>query len=187
MVMRKIVAYIGSPRESGNTVCLVEEIASGAREQGAEVKIYRGNSMHIKPCQGCFQCRQAETCAIEDDMQAVYRDLKDAQALIIGSPVYMGQVTAQTKLFLDRLFPIIGPDFKPRYGVKKVALVYSQGNPQAEAFKEYFDYLAGGLKLLGLEVAATIVCAGANDPQKAAGDPQLRARAFELGRMLVSG
>ena len=65
--------------------------------------------------------------------------------------------------------------------------MYSQGNPQVKAFKEYFDYLVGGLKLLGLEVAATIVCAGANDPQKAAGDSQLRARAFELGRMLVSG
>ncbi|MDQ0286803.1 multimeric flavodoxin WrbA [Desulfofundulus luciae] len=184
--MKKIVGFIGSPRENANTSCIIEEIARGARELGAEVKIYRLNSMSVRPCQSCFHCRQSETCAIEDDMQGVYADLKDAQALIIGSPIYMGQVTAQTKLLLDRLFPIIGPDFKPRFGVKKVALVYSQGNPQADAFKSYFDYLAGGLKMLGLEAVATIVCAGANDPQTALNDQQLMTRAFNVGRALAA-
>ncbi len=182
---KKIVGFVGSPRENGNTATIVEEVARAAREQGAQAKVYYLNTMSFKPCQGCFKCREAETCALDDDMQQVYRDLQDAAAVVIGSPVYMGQVTGQTKAFLDRLFPIIGPDFKPRFGVKKAALVFSQGLPQTEAYKSYFENLASGLRLLGLEVVATLVCAGANEPHKAQNDPALLEQARATGRKLA--
>jgi len=182
----KVIGFIGSPREEGNTATIIEEIAEVAKQQGAEVKLYHLNTMSFKPCQGCFKCRQADTCTLDDEMQQVYKDLKDAGALIIGSPIYMGQVSGQTKAFLDRLFPIIGPDFKPRFGTKKTVLVFSQGRPEPEAYKGYIETLASDLKLLGLEVTEILICTGANDPRKAKTDSQLLAKAREVARMLVS-
>ncbi|OIQ54618.1 NAD(P)H dehydrogenase (quinone) [Moorella thermoacetica] len=183
--MKKIVAFIGSPRKKGNTSTIVEEIARGAKEAGAEVKVYYLNDMTIKPCQSCFYCRQVENCATKDDMQSVYADIKDAGAIVIGSPIYMAQVTAQTKLLLDRLFPIIDANFKPRFGVKKTVLVYSQGQGEDEAFRGYLEYNANVLKLLGLDIVDTIMCTGANDPQTAAKNESLMAKAFKTGKELV--
>ncbi|AKX95767.1 FMN reductase [Moorella thermoacetica] len=183
--MKKMVAFIGSPRKEGNTSTIVREIARGAKEAGAEVKIYNLNEMTLKPCQSCFYCRQAENCATKDDMQSVYADIKNADAIVIGSPIYMSQVTAQTKLLIDRLFPLIDANFKPRFGVKKTVVVYSQGQDEAGAFQRYFEYNANVLKMLGLDIVDTIICSGANDPQTAVKNEGLMAKAFKTGRELV--
>jgi multimeric flavodoxin WrbA len=86
--MKKMVAFVGSPRKNANISTIVAEIVRGAKEAGAETKVYTLSDMNIKPCQGCFHCREVETCAIKDDMQLVYEDIKEADAIVIGSPVY---------------------------------------------------------------------------------------------------
>ncbi|WP_425061437.1 hypothetical protein SCACP_34640 [Sporomusa carbonis] len=183
--MKKVVAFIGSPRKNGNTSTLVEEMAKGAKAAGSGVKIYRLHDMNIKPCQSCFYCRGVENCAIKDDMQAVYEDIKQAGAVIIGSPVYMFQVTAQTKLLLDRLFPLMDANFNPRFGTKKTVMVYAQGNPDPDAFKASFEANATVLKIMGLNVVDTIITASANDPQTSCSNADLMAKAFQTGKALV--
>lgn len=183
--MKKLVAFIGSPRPGGNTATMVGEIVRGAEAAGAEAKVYHLNDMNIRACQGCFYCRQAEGCAVKDDMEQVYADIKAADAVVIGSPVYMFQVTAQTKLLFDRLFPLMDSQFRPRYGVKKTALVYAQGNPDAGAFKPSWEANAQVLKVMGLEVADTIIVAGAGTPKTACADAALMARAAAVGKKLV--
>ena len=183
--MKKVVAFIGSPRINGNTSTIVEEIIRGAKEAGAETKVYTLNDMNIKPCQSCFHCREVENCASKDDMQLVYEDIKESNAIVIGSPVYMHQPTAQTKLLIERLFPLIDSNFKPRFGVKKTVVVYSQGNPDASAFKASFDINANVLKVMGLEIVDTIISAGANAPTTSSNNATLMARAFQAGKQLV--
>jgi multimeric flavodoxin WrbA len=184
-LMKKLVAFIGSPRKNGNIAAIVGEIAKGAIEAGAETKIYNLSDMSIKPCQSCFYCRGVENCAIKDDMQAIYADLKEADAVVIGSPVYMFQVTAQTKLLFDRMFPLMDANFNPRFGTKKTVMVYSQGNPDAESFKASFEVNANVLKLMGLNVGDTIIAAAANDLATAISDKNLMAKAFKTGKELV--
>jgi len=118
-------------------------------------------------------------------MQEIYTAIKAADAVVIGSPVYMFQVTAQTKLLFDRLFPLMDAKFQPRYGIKKTAAVYAQGNPDANAFKSSWETNAQILKVMGLDIADTIIVAGANDPQTAGANAGLMARAFQAGRDLV--
>jgi multimeric flavodoxin WrbA len=183
--MKKVVAFNGSPRKNGNITAIVGEIIKGAAEAGAETKIYNLNEMSMKPCQGCFYCRGVETCAIQDDMKAVYEDLKEADAVVIGTPVYMFQVTAQTKLLFDRLYPLIDANFNPRFGMKKTVMVYSQGNPNADAFKQSFEVNATVLNMLGLQVGETIIAAGSNDSSTAANDKNLITKAFTTGEKLV--
>jgi multimeric flavodoxin WrbA len=183
--MKKVIAFIGSPRKKGNTVTIIEEIMKGAKQAGAEVKIYYLNDMKIKPCQGCFYCRGIETCAIRDEMQPIYEDIRRCDAIIIGSPIYMYQVTAQTKLFFDRLFPLIDVNFKPRFGEKKSVMVYSQGHPDPDAFKESIAINEKMLRLGGLNIAETIIVSGANDPTIARDNTKLMEKAFNAGQLLV--
>lgn len=181
----KVVAFVGSPRENGNTVRIVGEILKGASEAGAETKVFSLNGMNIRPCQGCFHCRGAEECATKDDMQKVYAEIKEAQAVIIGSPVYMHQVSGQTKVFMDRLFPLIGPDFKPRFGSRKAVLVFSQGNPDPNAFKPALDDCALMLGGMGMQVVDTVIFTGGNDPEASVSNADLMTRARQIGQKLV--
>lgn len=183
--MKKIVAFIGSPRKVGNTAALVGEILRGAKAAGAEAKIFDLYAMNFKPCQGCFTCRQITACSQKDDMETAYDAIKNADAVVIGSPVYMHQVTGQTKNFFDRLFPFVDAQFQPRFGVKNTVMVYAQGNPDPGTFAAAFADNASFLAIGGLKVVDTIVAAGANDLHAAAGDKALMAKAFAAGQNLV--
>jgi multimeric flavodoxin WrbA len=183
--MKKLVAFVGSPRKDGNTAALVGEIVRGAAAAGAQTTVFDLYAMDIAPCQGCFTCRKQPACSQQDDMQAAYEAIKSADAVVLGSPVYMHHVTGQTKTFLDRLFPFMDAAFKPRFGARKAVMVYAQGNPDAKAFAAAFVDIALILGVMGLEIADTIVAAGANNRTAAAGDPDLMARAFAAGQKLV--
>ena len=183
--MKKIVAFVGSPRKGGNTAAMVSEVVRGAKEAGAEVTVHYLNDMNIRPCQGCFYCRMEANCAIHDDMQAVYSEIKAAEAVVIGSPVYMFQVAAQIKILFDRLFPLMDAGFRPRFVIKKTLLVYSQGNPDETAFKTAFDTNETILKVMGLQVEETLVCADANNLNAAAENAKIMTQAFDAGKKLA--
>ena len=102
----KIIGFIASPRKEGNTAWIVNKILEGAKEQGAETQSWYFSDLDIKPCQGCLCCHNGgdQGCIINDDMQKLYGALEHADALVLGSPIYMGQMSAQAKIFTDRLF-----------------------------------------------------------------------------------
>ena len=160
----KIIGYIGSSRKDGNTAWAVNKILEGAKERGAETRSWCYSGLSIGPCKGCLSCVKTGKCAINDDMQEIYGALEQADALIIGSPVYMGQMTAQTKIFADRLYaqaaPRFSPYFKEKNAGKKLVLVFTQGNPNAGLFQQYFDYTEKIFRQLEFDVKGVHVVAG---------------------------
>ena len=113
----KIIGIVGSPRVNGNTQKLVEIVLASSAEYGAKTKIFNLNEMDIKGCQSCYHCKTTgEDCAIKDDMPQLFEEIKQSDAVIIGSPIYFGQMSAQLKLFVDRHFSQIGRDFKSKIG-----------------------------------------------------------------------
>jgi multimeric flavodoxin WrbA len=169
--MKKIIGFIASPRKEGNTAWVINKILEGAKEQGGEVQSWYSSDLDIKPCRGCLGCRKGDKgCVINDDMRKLYDALETADALILGSPVYMGQMSAQAKTFTDRLFaskqfsPRFSPHFKEANTVKKkMALVFTQGNPDAGLFREYFDYAKKMFTMLNFDVSDVIVVAGTRE------------------------
>lgn len=140
--MSKIIAFLGSPRKNAYSTKLVKEAIRGAQEKGAEVKIYDLNDDKVKGCQGCLFCRSNEGCATKDYLQPMYEDIRNADAIIFSSPVYMNQITGQSKQWLDRLFPLVDGEFQPRYPGKKVFTILSAGNVipgQAEVVDQYLN------------------------------------------------
>jgi len=163
----RIVGFNASPRQGGNTSWVVSKILEGAAGRGAETTVWHSGDLDIRPCQGCLGCVRNDDCVISDDMRDIYAALKPAGALVLGSPVYMGQMTAQAKTFVDRLFAQITPRFSPKFkeenAGKKLVLAFTQGNPDPAMFQVYFDYTKKIFQLLEFEVRGVYVVAGTRE------------------------
>lgn len=180
--MKKLVAFVGSPRKNGNTATLVDEVIRGAQDAGTKTTIFNLYDVNIKPCQGCLVCRKTGLCTMQDDFQNIFKHIIEADAVIFGSPVYVWQITAQMKLLWDRLCGLFDENFKLRYATKSAIMVYSQGNPNPEAFKASFQSNEAVLKMLGLNVVDTILLTCGSDPRTAANNKDLLLRAYEAGK-----
>jgi multimeric flavodoxin WrbA len=187
----KIIGFVGSPHKEGNTAWTINKILDGAKEKGAETQSWYFSDLDIKPCQGCLACHKGDLrgCVINDDMQKLYRAIEDSDALVLGSPVYMGQMSAQAKIFTDRLFAHITPRFSPHFkegnAGKKMVLVFTQGNPDSSFFQEYFDYTRKMFQLLEFDVKEVVVVAGMrSEPAHERKDLHIAMR--DIGSSLVS-
>lgn len=180
----RVIGFVGSPRENGNTAVLVRRILEGAAAAGAATEVFYLNKLNIRGCQACMYCKSHDGCNQEDDMIQLIEEIKKADGIVIGSPIYIWSVTGQTKLFLDRLYVFFrGPNSPSKMPPgKKGALVFSQGNPNAEAFIRYIENVPGFLRRLGLEITDTLLAAGI---PSAAGDEALMRKAYEIGTNLA--
>ena len=97
----KIIGFAGSPHKEGNTAWAVSQVLEGAADQGAETRAWCFSGLTIQLCRGCLACHHGnQGCVIRDDMQPIYDALGQADALVFGTPVYMGQMSAQAKIFM---------------------------------------------------------------------------------------
>lgn len=182
----KVTAFCGSPRKGGNTETLLLKMLEGAESKGAEVVFRDLNSMSIRGCQGCDWCKEnkSDFCVNKDDMQTIYKDLVNSNSVIIGSPVYMFQISAQTKLMIDRFFGLLLPGFKSKIKEKKLALVFAQGAPE-DSFKDYINATEKMLSFLKFNVTDVLVASDCGDYGSAEGDADLMAKAFKIGASLL--
>jgi multimeric flavodoxin WrbA len=109
----KVVAINGSPREKWNTATLIKKALEGAESKGAETEQINLYDLNFKGCTSCFSCRTKGSksygkCAMQDDLTPVLKNIEESDALILGSPIYLGTVTGEMKSFLERLiFPYL--------------------------------------------------------------------------------
>ncbi|MGB9804766.1 flavodoxin family protein [Desulfofundulus sp.] len=180
----KVVGIIGSPRRGGNTETLVERVLAGAAAAGAETQVFRLNEMNIRGCQACYYCKEHGRCRQEDDMVQIYRALLEADGIVLGSPIYMGYVTAQTKLFMDRLFAFLRPGLSSTFPPgKKFIMVYSQGGGDDREMVQGIAQRLG--RILGMQVKGIAGGNGMNDLNAVKSNTALLEEAFRLGKELV--
>jgi multimeric flavodoxin WrbA len=98
----KAIGIVGSPRKSGNTEIITAHTLKAIAEEGVETEIVPLAGLDIQPCNACMACKKAETCPIEDDLWPVYLKMKEADAIIMASPVYFGSATALLKALMER-------------------------------------------------------------------------------------
>jgi len=104
----KTVLINGSPRKNWNTHKLLMEAERGAMEAGSTTEIVHLYDLNYKGCVSCFACKLKEgktngICAIRDDLRPVLERIVAADALIIGSPIYYKNLTAETLAFVEKL------------------------------------------------------------------------------------
>jgi multimeric flavodoxin WrbA len=98
----KVIAFLGSPRENGNTELLLREAIRGVEESGLKVGVFHLNKMNIMPCQNCGGCEETGCCIYDDDMTQVYEAIRNADRVILASPIFFFNVSAQSKIMIDR-------------------------------------------------------------------------------------
>lgn len=110
--MKKIIIVDGGPRKNMNTAALLQRVADGANTSVGEieVKTIRLYDLDYKGCMSCMACklkgRTSNICCFKDALSPVLEEIAQADGLVLGSPIYFGEVTAQMRAFLERLsFP----------------------------------------------------------------------------------
>lgn len=98
----KVIGIVGSPRKNGNTEILTAHALKAIAEEGLDTELIRLAGLEIKPCNACMVCKEEERCSIEDDLFPIYLKMKEADGIILASPVYYGSATALIKALIER-------------------------------------------------------------------------------------
>ena len=104
----KIIAINGSPRKTWNTATLLGSALEGAASKGASTQMVHLYDLDFKGCISCFACKTRGgksygRCAVKDDLATVFQQIEAADAVVLGSPIYLGTATGETRSFLERL------------------------------------------------------------------------------------
>ncbi len=178
--MKKIVILNGSPRANGNTAELIRAFSEGAVEAGHSVVQFDLQKMNIHPCLGC--CKGGKNpdspCVQKDDMLKIYPEYKDADVVVLASPLYYWTISGQLKSAFDRLFAEAECNENYENPIKVCALIMAaEGN----GFEETLYWYERLMKHLGWNDRGKVLCGGVFDAGAIKGNPKLD-EAKELGR-----
>ena len=142
--MKSLIAINGSPRKNWNTAALLQHAVKGAQDAGASAEIVNLYSLNFKGCTSCFACklksRPHGSCAMKDDLTPVLEKVRNADAIIFGTPIYFMNFSAGMIAFIERLFfsNYIYSNEIPTVFPKKISSAYFLTmNMNAEQFHYY--------------------------------------------------
>ena len=139
--MKKIIIIDGGPRKNMNTAKLLQQFAEGAKSAGndVEVKTIRLYDLDYKGCMSCMACKlkgkAQNICRFKDALTPLLEEIAQADGLVLGSPIYFGEVTGQIRAFLERLaFPWLSYNDYSLTAPKRIPVVLVEtmnGTPEA--------------------------------------------------------
>ena len=166
--MKKIVAINGSPRKEWNTDILVDQAAEGALNAGAQIKKYDLYKLDYTGCKSCFACKldpNKGKCVYPDGLKELLEDVRTADGLILGSPNYLGDITAGMRALYERLiFQYISYKKEPSsYSERKIPVLFIMtSNAPQEIYDQlgYTDRIKGYAGTMGhfIGPVKTMVC-----------------------------
>ncbi len=195
----KVTAIVGTYRKQGIIDTVIDEILSSAKEEGAEVsKIYLIDN-YIEFCRNCRTCTQEKDisrgiCPIDDDMNSILDEIEASDAIVFGSPMNFGTVTAVMKQFIERLvclgywpWGMMRPKPRRKTRDKLALIVVSSAAPSA--LVRFTTGMTGLLKnasaLLGARTADVLYIGLAAGKQHQVISKRIRNKARLAGRKLV--
>ncbi len=184
---RRVLILNGSPRKQGNSSLLAEQVAAGAREAGATVEVFDLHEMEIRPCDACDFCQGTGVCVLDDDMQLLYPRLREADAILLASPIYWFTLSAQMKACIDRWYALEGAGEHALAGKEiGVVLAYADSDPFTSGAVNAIRTLQD---IFRYERATIVdfVYGTASEPGDIARQPEVLARARALGQRLGRG
>ena len=113
VMTKKMILLNASPRKNRNTAQMLESVMKGAQEAGAECELIHLTSLNFKGCMSCMACKRTGNkcgglCIQKDDLRPVLEKILEADALVMGSPIYWSYPTGMFRNVIERLlFPIL--------------------------------------------------------------------------------
>ncbi len=188
----KVMGIAGSPRRGGNTDILLEQSLEGARSGGAETETIVISDLDISPCLHCDGCLEEGRCVINDDMQSVYTKLREADRIILASPMFFMGLTAQTKALIDRCQAL----WVIKYVLKQPLTMNSDGERKGlflsvggTGYKENFDsprpILKSWMAVIDVKYTGELTYSKIDEKGAVKDHPTALRDAFEAGKKLV--
>ena len=179
---KKIIILNGSPRIKGNTSALTAAFRRGAEEAGNEVQEFFLGKMKIKGCLGCWHGgKDAEhPCTQRDDMEKIYPAYKEADVVVLASPLYYWFISGFLKNAFDRLFAIAECDPNYRNPKKESVLIMAAEGAGFEESEHWYDHLE---KHIGWKSLGKILCGHVTQPGDTEGKAELQD-AYRLGNSI---
>ena len=142
----KVIAINGSPKKEGNTYQAIKLVEEELKNQGIELEIIHVGNKLIRGCLACGMCdkNKDEKCVIKgDDVNLWIQKMRDADGIILSSPVYFAAISGTMKSFLDRAFYVSGVNgnlFRHKVGASVVAARRSGGIPTFDQLNHFLNY-----------------------------------------------
>ena len=179
--MSKIVAVVSSPRKDANSETLLKAAVAAAEGKGHEVKVFNVAAMKDRRgCIACMGCKKAGKCVLKDEITPVLDAIREADGLILSTAVYFGQPTGQYRLLEDRFFSFIDASFTPNIAAgKKLGVIVTAGSNGSEDIAN--QIIGRMVNFFKFEPLGAVTYNNGNPPHNAEQDPELLAKAKELG------
>lgn len=119
----KVIGISGSPRDGATEFLLKKALNELEKEDSIETEIFSVRNLSISACTHCDECVKEGKCSIDDDMAIIYKSLKQADGIVMASPIHFGSISAQLKAVIDRCQALIMEDidiFKNKVGISIV-------------------------------------------------------------------
>ena len=173
----KILVLVGSVRKEGNTHLLAKAFAEGAGMKH-DVELASVGDYNIHPCIGCNRCYTSEgnRCVQKDDMDIIYEKLRQADIVIIASPVYFYGVSAQLKTLIDRLHTPLRNEFH----IKSLGLILVGAATLPDLFDPIIAQYRMILRFFGLKDEGMVLVNGAKEKGDVLSGDGIK-QAYELG------
>jgi len=142
----KVVAFNGSPNKNGNTYEAIKIVAMELEKDNIEVEIVHVGNKVIRGCLACGGCRRNmnEKCVIDKDEVNVWiQKMKEADGIILGSPVHYAAIAGTMKSFLDRAILVTSVNdgmLRHKVGASVVAVRRAGGIPTFDQLNNYLNY-----------------------------------------------
>ena len=184
----KIAAVLGSPRTKSNSATLTRMILDSAGQNGAKTQSFILNDLAYKGCQGCEACKsKLDRCILDDDLTGVLDAVKEADAVVLATPNYFGEVSGQFKSFFDRTYSFLGPDFTSRLTPgKKAVFVFAQGYDNPNSYPDVYPRYETWLERFGFSTRILLRMTGPRPEDSVVQRPDLMEQARQIGRDLTS-
>jgi multimeric flavodoxin WrbA len=112
----KVVGIVGSTRRGGNTEALTRIALEEIQKEGLETELISLADKKIEPCDGCRSCSKTGKCHIKDDFDSVFAKMKEADGIILSTPVYYGAATPQISSLISRFYATRDKPLKGKVG-----------------------------------------------------------------------
>ncbi len=181
----KITNIIGSPHSTGNSATIARILLEDLQTTEAQMNTFELNKLNYRGCQGCMACKtKLDHCAVKDDLTEVLEEVEESDVILISSPVYFGDITAQTKGLIDRCYSYFRPDYKTNPNSsrlepgKTLVFILPQGNPDGKVFDDIVTKYTRIFGRLGFSHVYTIRALGVG--------PESDIRTEETVRKLIN-
>lgn len=177
---KNVLIISSSPRKGGNSDALCDQFRKGAEEAGSRVDKIRLAELTIDYCSACYACKKLGHCVKQDDMEQVIAKMREADVIVLATPVYFYTMCAQMKTMIDRT---LGGAQMPGLENKEFYLIATAADGKDE-MERTMDGLRGYIECLpGAKEAGVIYGAGAWQLGDIQGNPAMR-EAYQMGRSI---